>query len=69
MSDHGGLAFTLDGKGRTLSVTISGAVLKLVKRLVGAVPKGHKAPQLTFAVIVRDVRGDSAVLKLSVSLR
>jgi hypothetical protein len=63
----GSLAFTLDGKGRTLSVDVAGPLLQVARRLLAQPAKGHRAPAVTFVVTVKDAAGASTTLRVTVS--
>jgi hypothetical protein len=62
ISDKGGLTLTLTGKGRKLTLTLSGALLQLAKRLTA---KGSHVT-LTFVVVVKDTTGRSTTLRVPV---
>jgi hypothetical protein len=66
ISHRGGLQFSLTGKSRTLSVSLAGAILKLAKRLTLKQPKHHPAPTVTFVVKVKDAKGTTTVIHVSV---
>jgi hypothetical protein len=63
MSDKGSLTFTLSGKGRKLTVIVSGALLQLAKQITA---KGSHV-KITFVVVVKDANGKSTTLRLPVT--